>query len=155
MFRGGVNETGHVPIYRKSLIDKYVERYVESNMVDEVSVYRGIHTDQSVLVYHGQARIHRLASPVQMGFGDEPQYMVSGTISLPMFEAETNNPVRVFVNDHVTVDDHWDASMIGRTFRVMHVDVAGQFHNTVSLSIMGSEESPTTTRNVVAPAGLS
>jgi hypothetical protein len=154
MFRGGANEVGHKPIYRKSLIDKYVERYAESNMVEEVSVYRGIHTDESVLVYHGQARIHRLSSPIQMAFGDEPQYMVSGTVSLPMVEAGTDNPVRVYVNDHVIVDDHWDHSMIGRSFRIMHVDVGGQFHNVVSLSVVGSEESPTTERNVVAPLGL-
>ena len=73
------NDVGHKPIYRKPLIDKYVERYIESNMVDEVSVYRGLRAEEAVLVYHGQARIHRLSSPVQMGFGDEPQYMVSGT----------------------------------------------------------------------------
>ena len=146
-----VHDTGHVPFYRKPLIDKYLERYIESHMTDEVSIYRGVRSTASVRVYQGQARIHRLAAPVQMGFGDEPQYMVSGTISLPMVEGGSDLPVRIRVNDHVVVDDHYDTAMIGRTFRVMHIDTAGLFHNTVSLSVVGSEESPTTERLIVQP----
>lgn len=138
-----VHDVGHVPIYRKSLIDKYLERYIESNQTDEVTLWRGVATTPTFnLIYQGPARVHRLSSPMQMGFGDEPQYMVTGVISLPMQEAMANGKVRISVNDTAIVEKHWDAAMVGRTYRVVHIDIAGQFHNAVTLSVVGSEEHP-------------
>lgn len=130
------------PVYRKSLVDKYLQRYYRAHMSSRVRVLRGVLGAGEELVYEGDARVHRMAAPVQMGFGDEPQYMVSGTVSVPFHDA-SGAVVQPQVNDMVVVLSHHDRKLEGRSFRVMHVDAGGEFEEMVQMSVMGSEESPT------------
>lgn len=140
------NSVGNLPIYRRALIDKYVERYAEGNMTARVRITRGLHSN-STLLYEGKARVHLQAGAVQMGFGDEPQYMVSGTISIPQYHEVDNAAVLPQVNDLILILVHHDARTIGRTMRIMHVDAGGQFNSIISMSVIGSEESPTSVRS--------
>jgi len=137
-----VNSTGNQPIYRRALIDKYVERYAEGNMTARVRITRGIYPN-STLLYEGRGRIHLQGGAVQMGFGDEPQYMVSGTISVPQYHEVDDASVLPQINDLILILEHHDARTMGRTMRVMHVDAGGQFNSIITMSVLGSEESPT------------
>ena len=128
-------------MYRKALVDTYVRRYYTAHQTARVRVLRGVLSEGGTLVYEGAARVHRMSSPMQMGFGDEPQYMVSGTVSLP---ARVDGvEVAPHVNDVLVVLEHNDPVMVGRSFRVMHVDAGAEFEEMVQLSVVGSEESPT------------
>jgi len=140
-----VNSTGNQPIYRRALIDKYVERYAEGNMTARVRITRGLYPN-STLLYEGRARVHLQGGAVQMGFGDEPQYMVSGTISVPQYHDVDNIAVLPSVNDLILITEHHDDRTVGRTMRIMHVDAGGQFNNILTMSVIGSEESPTALR---------
>jgi hypothetical protein len=132
----------YTTLVRRPLVELYAERYTRSNQTVTVRIDRGIVPDLTT-IYTGRGRVHRMVGSVQMGFGDEPQYMVSGIISVPILDAD-DEPVKPHVNDHVTVLTHHDPAMVGRTFRVMHVDAGGQFNGVVAMSVLGSEPSPTT-----------
>lgn len=127
---------------RTGLVTKYLERYVEGNMTALVVITRGTGTTRTT-VYAGRARVHRLANSVQMGFGDEPQYLTSGTISVPnTTDANDAVPVVPRVNDNVRVTRHHDPRLVGRSFRVMSVALGGQFSAEVSLSVLGAVDQP-------------
>jgi hypothetical protein len=126
------------------LVSQFVRRYTRSNMTAAVRVWRGSHPDASVL-YEGPARVALLAGAVQMGFGDEPQYMVSGTVYIPREDPATGVLLDVMVNDTVVVLSQQDPAAVGRTMRVMHVNAAGQWNSSIELSVMGAEPSPTGT----------
>jgi hypothetical protein len=130
------------PIYTRDLISLYAQRYAWSNMQDQVRVLRGLGGQQDI-IYEGRGRVHMFASPIQMGFGDEPQFMVSGTISIPDNDYPAERPIRPQVDDHVLVLNHPDIIAIWRTYRVVHVDAGGQFESVVTMSCITSEESPT------------
>lgn len=136
-----------VPWYNSPLLRKYITRYMGSNMDCTIKIVRGAVASDDV-VYAGSARIHRLTSAVQMGFGDEPQYMVAGTISIQ--KPEPGEPIPQ-ANDTIIVLEASDDRVYGRTFRVMHVDMGGNFHQPCTMSVMTSEDSPT----VIVPPYLS
>lgn len=144
--------TEPAPLYRQELIDLYVDRYTRAHQTAFVRLYRGVLGDGEQVLYEGRARVHRLSGAVQMGFGDEPQYMVSGTVSLPRTDAD-GNEVMPQVDDTLVVLTHRDDKTVGRSFRVMHVDAGGQFKEMVQLSVIGSEESPTAPSLPRPPAG--
>jgi Family of unknown function (DUF6093) len=141
------NSTGNRPIYRQGLIDKYLERYAEGNMQARVVITRGLYP-ASTLLYEGRARIHLQAGAVQMGFGDEPQYMVTGTISVPEYTEDTDAAVLPRVNDLILCTESTDSRAAGRTFRVMHIDVGGQYNGFLTMSVIGSEDSPSNERTI-------
>lgn len=144
---------GHEPVFSKRLADLYVRRYYSSHLSSRVRVLRGVLADGSPqLVYEGAARVHRLSAPLQMGFGDEPQYMVTGTVTLPHRD-QSGDAVAPQVNDVVVVLDHQDHKVVGRSFRVMHVDSGGELEEMVQLSVVGSEESPSVPDLPRPPAG--
>jgi len=136
------NGTGYRSIARKPLIEKYIERYVEGNMDAEVRIERGVRP-ATTTVYSGRARVHPLNGSVQMGFGDEPQYMVSGSVSIPVLDDSTGLPTDPRVNDTIVILRHGDPGVAGRSLRVMHVDSGGQYNTVVSMTVMGAEASPT------------
>ena len=138
------NSVGNRPIYRQALIEKYIERYAEGHMNDAITIHRG-NWQSLTQVYSGRARVHLLAGAIQMGFGDEPQDMVSGTITIPAHSEDDDQRVTPTINDLVTITDNHDPRAIGRTFRVMHVDAAGQFDGFTTMSVIGSEDNPTAT----------
>lgn len=137
-----------VPAYHRPMVEEYIRRYSSANMTARIRIVRGT-TPDTALVYEGRARIHRLQGSVQMGFGDEPQYMVTGTVSIPQLDEETGEPVIPAVDDTIRVLDHHDARTVDMSFRVMHVDAAGQFNSFVSMSVVGAERSPTLTRSLL------
>lgn len=137
-----------VPAYHRPMVEEYIRRYSSANMTARIRIVRGIVPD-TALVYEGRARIHRLQGSVQMGFGDEPQYMVTGTVSIPQRDEWTDEPNLPIVDDTIEVLEHHDTRTVGMSFRVMHVDAAGQFNSFVSMSVVGAERSPTVTRQIL------
>lgn len=123
------------------LIEAYVERYSEGNMTAVVRIVRGVYPDTTVQ-YEGRARISKLSGSIQMGFGDEPQYMVSGSVYIP-YVSDEGLDVDVMVDDTVLVLDQRDRNAINRTMRVMHADAAGQWNGSIALQVVGAEPSPT------------
>ena len=137
-------------LVRRPLVQNYIDRYTTANMEADVRVTRGSYA-APVAVYTGRARIAALGGSVQMGFGDEPQYMVSGTISLPTLDSDGATPVEPMVNDMILVLRHHDPSIVGRSFRVMHVDNGNQYASVVRCTVLGAEVSPTTDPDPLAP----
>lgn len=131
---------------RLGLAELYTKRYAEVVQESEVTITRGVVGDTTI-VYSGRARVHAMTGAMQMGFGDEPQYMVTGRISVPVADV-SGDPIEPQVNDLVTVDSHRDAGIVGHAFRVMHVDAGGQFTDVVSMTVVGSEDSPTVFRSL-------
>lgn len=129
------------PLFNNRLVEAFVKRYSESNMTALVRIYRGVHPD-TVVQYEGKARIARLAGAVQMGFGDEPQYMVSGQVYIPYVDG-SGARVDVMVDDTLLVLDQRDPNAVDRTMRIMHADAAGQWNGSIALSVVGAEPSPT------------
>lgn len=132
---------------RLDLAEVYTRRYAEMVQESLVEITRGLHTVEETQIYAGRARVHALSGAVQMGFGDEPQYMVSGQISVPVIDPSTGEPTDPRVNDMVLVVVCRDAHAQGRSFRVMHVDIGGQFNDVCTMTVLGAEDSPT----IVAP----
>lgn len=126
---------------RLELAELYAKRYAEVVQESQVEITRGLHPDETQ-IYAGRARVHALTSAVQMGFGDEPQYMVTGRISIPLRDTagELTDPR---VNDMVLVVTSRDAHVVGRSFRVMHVDSGGQYNDVTTMTVVGAEDSPT------------
>ena len=131
----------YAPPVHLGLATKYLQRYTQANMTAMVEITRGTGTSR-VGVYSGRARVHLLASPVQMGFGDEPQFMVSGTISVPAMLDDDATPVLPRVTDMVRVTAARDRKVIGRAFRVMHVPTGGLLTAFTTLSVLGAQDAP-------------
>jgi hypothetical protein len=126
---------------RLGLAEIYTKRYAEMVQEAQVEITRGV-VGGTTQVYAGQGRVHVMSGAMQMGFGDEPQYMTTGTISIPVHSTDGGD-VDPQVNDMVLVVWHRESGMIGRSYRVMHVDAGGQFNDVVSMRVVGSEDSPT------------
>jgi Family of unknown function (DUF6093) len=129
------------PIVRRQVVELFVERYTKGNQTATVKIFRGLYPNFAVL-YEGRGRLHRMQGSVQMGFGDEPQYMVTGTISVPLIHTD-GTVVNPQVNDFVFIVQHHDPDSVGRLLRVVHVDHGGQWNGVVSMSVIGSEDSTT------------
>lgn len=137
---------------RLDLAEIYTRRYAEMVQEALVEITRGVHPDNETQIYAGRGRVHALNSSVQMGFGDETQYMVTGTISVPALD-EDGIPVAPQVNDMVLVVNARDPHVVGRSFRVLHVDFGGQFNDVTSMTVVGAEDSPTILEPPVADPG--
>ena len=132
---------------RLGLAELYARRYAEMVQEAQVDITRGLHdAEDEVQIYAGYARVHVMAGAIQMGFGDEPQYMVTGKISIPMHDP-AGVDVHPQVNDMVLIVTHRDPDVTGRAYRVMHVDAGGLFNDVITMTVIGSEDSPT----IVAP----
>ena len=131
------------------LVRRYAQKYAEMNMDAEVTITRPnapsavsntgqISATTYSTVYTGKARVTTASGPVQYSFGEEPQYFSSSQVSIPLVKTN-GDPTMPQVNDLVTVTDHHDALMIGRAFRVMDVQAAGQFESARTMSVTGAQ----------------
>lgn len=119
-------------------------RYSESNMLSRVRVTRKGMLDQQSsgdveatdvgIVYEGVARVYEVTGPLTMSYGEAPTYFSSTYCSIPI-EALGDEVTRI--NDMVEILDHLDATVVGRIFRVTHVDSGGQFPVSRRLSLQG------------------
>ena len=143
----------YAPPVHLGLATKYLQRYTQGNMTATVEITRGTGAPRTS-VYSGMARVHLLAAPVQMGFGDEPQFMISGTISVPAMLDDDVTPVLPRVNDMVRVVVARDRKLIGRSFRVMHVPTGGLLTAFTTMSVLGAQDAPSALNTPPAtPAG--
>lgn len=128
---------------RLGLAEVYTKRYAELVQEYLVEITRGLHPDGEQQIYAGRARVHALTGAVQMGFGDEPQYMVTGRISIPVKDPDTGELNDPRVNDMVLVVTGRDEHVVSRSYRVMHVDAGGLFNDVCTMTVVGAEDSPT------------
>jgi hypothetical protein len=117
--------------------------YCNRNMTSTVSVVRKsvpvLDPDSGMLsslddhvVYTGIARVYSVSGPLTMQVGDEPQYFSATTVSIP----ERTDPWPQ-VDDVVTILTCPDDKVVGRSYRVTDVNVAGQFASALALSCTG------------------
>ena len=119
-------------------------RYSESNMLAQVRVTRKGMLDQKSsgdveatdvgIVYEGVSRVYEVTGPLTMSYGEAPSYYSSTYCSIPI-EALGDEVARI--HDMVEVLAHLDATVVGRIFRVTHVDSGGQFPVSRRLSLQG------------------
>ena len=127
------------------LATQYARRFAEGNMTAKVKITRQdvplfnvtsgelAAVEQSV-VYQGKARVYTVAGPVTMSLGEEPQYFSQTNISVPL----TATPR---VDDMVEVTEHDDPAVVGRRFRVLDVESAGQYPSFRRLQVSGVQRS--------------
>jgi len=129
------------------LVRRYAQRYSEMNMTATVRIDRpdvatlnastGDVTAQVLkTIYEGKGRVSGVSGPVQYSLGEEPQYFSSGTVYVPLENAD-GTPTTPQVNDIVIVTSHPDVLMVNRAFRVMNVAASGQFIAARELSVTG------------------
>ena len=128
---------------RLDLAEVYTKRYAEMVQESLVEITRGVHPDNETQVYAGRGRVHAFSGALQMGFGDESQYVVTGRVSVPAIDPETGEPTDPRVNDMVLVVTCRDPHVQGRSYRVMHVESGGQFEDVTTMTVIGAEDSPT------------
>lgn len=87
------------------------------------------------VVYEGKARVTTTGGPVTYQLGEEPQYFSQAQVSIPL--VSEGEPTLPQVNDTLTVLAHHDALMIGRQFRVVDVEAAGQFQAVRRMQVVG------------------
>lgn len=129
------------------LVRQYAQKYAEMNMTATVRIDRpapatldnatgDVTAQVQKTVYEGKARLSTVSGPVQYSLGEEPQYFSSGTVYIPLLDAD-GQPTTPQVNDVVIVTSHPDVLMVNRAFRVMNVNASGQFVATRELSVTG------------------
>ncbi|CAB4194552.1 hypothetical protein UFOVP1264_7 [uncultured Caudovirales phage] len=131
------------------LVRRYAKSYAEMNMLATVTIMRhdapalnttsgDMSTTDYLTVYEGKARVTTVSGPSTYSLGEEPQYFSNGSVSIPLVDTD-GNPTVPQINDTITVDSHHDALMIGRTFRVVDVQAAGQFEAARTMSVVGAQ----------------
>lgn len=121
--------------------------YAEANMQSTVTIARRSKPvfDQTTgrlapgaptTIYTGIARIYDVTGGTMMLLGEDPQYVRSSFVSIPM-----SAPVPQ-VDDVVEVTAHPDPALIGKFFKITDVSAGGQLPAARRLSVQGVEASP-------------
>jgi hypothetical protein len=138
--------TAPLKIVNDNAVIKYARRYVEANMTAKVKILRmdnpswdadtgGVAATEQFTVYEGKARVYGVSGPMTMNLGEEPQYFSSTYVSVPY------DAVLPRVDDVVLVTEHYDWTLVGRSFRVMDVEAGGQYPAVRRMQVTGVQTS--------------
>jgi hypothetical protein len=115
---------------------KIARGYAERNMTSVVSIGRPDEVDDHddateptttkmrKLIYWGKARVYTASGSGSLDTGDDLVYLSRSYISIPLFK---ETPPFTQVDDLIEIIDHDDIDIIGRVFRIVGIDYAGQF----------------------------
>lgn len=134
------------------LILQIASRYAEGNMIASVTITRpkGLEIDETghivsvvdpdSLVYKGKARVYTASGPQATETAEESEAFSTSFISTPLKDSYGKDIISQ-VNDLIAVDEHWDALIVGRVFRVMDVDAGGQWPVVRRHMVVGAQRS--------------
>ncbi len=125
--------------------------YAELNMVSQVTITRpgapeastghDMAATATTGVYRGKARIYSTSGAQWGDWGDDVQAAQSTYVSIPLEVAgAVANPV---IDDIVEVTAHLDPLLVGRFFRVVDVEQAGQIPAVRRMQVTGIEQQGT------------
>lgn len=127
--------------------------YAELNMVSQVTITRpgpltaatghDMAASTATGVYVGKARVYSTSGPQWGTWGDDVQAAQATYVSIPLEVAgDVTSPV---VDDIVEVTTHLDPLMVGRFFRIVDVEQAGQIPAVRRMQVVGIEQQPSWT----------
>ena len=108
-------------------------RVIRKGMLDQRPEGTAQATDSGI-VYEGMARVYEVAGPLTQSYGEAPSYHSSTYCSIPM---ETSGEEYPRINDMVEVLAHADSAVVGRVFRITHVDSGGHLPVVRRMSLQG------------------
>jgi Family of unknown function (DUF6093) len=137
--------TDTLKIVNDTAVTRYARRYAEANMTAQVKITRmdeavldesgGLTATEMHTVYEGKGRVYGVSGPMTMNLGEEPQYFSSTYVSIP-YDATMPR-----VDDVIKVTEHYDETLVGRTFRVMDVEAGGQYPAVRRMQVTGVQNS--------------